>query len=425
MATVSVTGSALVDYLYGSVDFGSKAFARYRSRNAGDGGLRPGGLVFAEDLESFAGKSVNEVLGDVVGIVQPDARNIGGPAVVAAIHTAQVGVGDGVAVRFHGTRGDDEAGEMIVHRAGEAPLGLDGYEISEGPTPSTIVLSDPAYEAGAGERCFINTIGASWHFSVEQLGRSFYDADIALFAGTALVPGLHDHLGECLAQARDAGTVTVVGTVYDFRNEQLAPGSPWPLAGDRDSWRDIDIVVTDQLEALKITGANDVDEAVDTFLDGGVGAAVITRGVDDVVAESQRAPLNLSGRMRLPVSQLVRRHHREGGGPLSTQVGDTTGCGDNFVGGLVHALAVRLDRLGSTRPGAGQDAVAATPSERAARRDAAMIDPVEILMPAVVSGGFASFYLGGTYRESERGEKARLLAPYLSAYAEQIGRSEA
>ncbi len=409
MATISVTGSALVDYLYGSVDFSSEAFTRYRSHRDGDGGLRVGGLVFAEDLEAFAGKRVSEVLADIVGETEADAQNIGGPAVVAAIHAAQVGIGDGVAVRFHGTRGDDEAGEMIVRSAGQTPLGLDGYEVGEGPTASTIVLSDPSYDGGAGERCFINTIGASWHYSIEQLGQSFYDADIALFAGTALVPGLHDHLDECLAHARQAGAVTVVGTVYDFRNEQLAPGAPWPLAGSRDSWRDIDIVVTDQLEALKITGADDVDEAVDTFLDGGVGAAIITRGVDDVVAESQRAPLNRSGRMRLPVSHLVRQHHRDGGGPFAGQIGDTTGCGDNFVGGLVHALAVRLDRMGT--------------SERVARRDAAMIDPVDLLMPAVVSGGFASFYLGGTYRERERGEKMRLLAPYLSAYAEQIGHS--
>lgn len=421
MAKVSVTGSALVDYLYGSVDFGSEAFARHLSRSAGDGGLRPGGLVFAEDLESFAGKSVNEVLAEIVGTSGPDARNVGGPAIVAAIHAAQIGIGDGVAVRFHGTRGDDESGEMIVREVGETPLGLDGYRVSQGPTPSTIVLSDPAHDGGAGERCFINTIGASWHFSVEQLDRSFYDADIALFAGTALVPGLHDHLDESLAQAREAGAVTVVGTVYDFRNEQLAPDSPWPLAGGRDSWSEIDIVVTDQVEALKITGANDVDEAVDTFLDAGVGAAVVTRGVDDVVAESQRAPLNLSGRMRLPVSHLIRQHHREGGGPFPRQVGDTTGCGDNFLGGLVHALAVRLDGMGSDKRDAGQESGTPGRDERVARRDEAMIDPVEILMPAVVSGGFASFYLGGTYRERERGEKARMLAPYLAAYAEQIG----
>lgn len=90
--------------------------------------------------------------------------------------------------------------------------------MAAGPTFSTIVLSDPSYADGAGERCFINTIGAAFRFSSEHLPSSFYKSDVVLFGGTALVPTLHDHLDECLSMARKRRALNVVGTVYDFRN---------------------------------------------------------------------------------------------------------------------------------------------------------------------------------------------------------------
>src|SRR5512137_2003070 len=48
-------GCGLIDYLYAPVDFASPQFRRYASRADGDGGLRAGRLVFAEELERFAG----------------------------------------------------------------------------------------------------------------------------------------------------------------------------------------------------------------------------------------------------------------------------------------------------------------------------------------------------------------------------------
>jgi sugar/nucleoside kinase (ribokinase family) len=80
----------------------------------------------------------------------------------------------------------------------------------------------------------------------------------------------------------------------------------------------------------------------------------------------------------------------------SGQKGDTTGCGDNFVGGVLLSMIMQLED----------------------RKE--LLDLVEACSWGVVSGGAACFYMGGTYAESEKGEKLSLISPYLKAYNKQI-----
>lgn len=398
MKSIGVTGCALIDYLYTGVDFSSDAFRAYQTRAPGDGGLKPGALVFASDLEQFAGEALEDVLTRIVGPREPDAANIGGPAIVAAIHAAQLGAVDGIPVRFYGPRGSDADSTLPLHRLSASPLSLESYREFTGATPSTIVLSDPAYSNGAGERSFINTIGAAAHYSPDTLDDDFYDCDLVLFGGTALVPSLHDRLDECVVRAHEAGAVTVIGTVYDFRNEQRSPDTPWPLLHERENYGAVDLLITDHEEALRISGAADAQEAVDRFLSWGVGAAVVTCGTDPLVAESRGGRLPTSERIELPICERIRTEHLAGYNPLSAAGKDTTGCGDNFVGGVLYAIAQLLS--GSRLDGA---------------------DLKAILAHGVVAGGIASFHLGGTYLESSAGEKAAVVEEYLADYLAQVG----
>lgn len=398
MTHIGVTGCALIDYLYSSVDFSSPAFLTYQTRSAGDGGLRPGGLVFASDLEDFAGVPLKEVLENVVGNHEPDAANVGGPAIVAAIHTGQVGAQKDIRVSFYGARGNDRDGSLPLERLADAPLSLSAYRVFPGPTPSTIVLSDPDYAAGSGERCFINTIGAATHYSPESLNDDFFDSDLVLFGGTALVPSLHDRLDECVVRAHQRGAITVIGTVYDFRNEQRAPDKPWPLLERADNYQHVDLLITDHEEALRISGAQSAHGALETFLDWGVGAAVVTRGTEPLIAESVGERLPKCGRIELPISEDISAENAAGDNPLGSEGKDTTGCGDNFVGGALYALARAKSR-----------AVLASTDFRS------------VLAHGVVAGGIASFHLGGTYREETAGEKAVLVREYYAKYLAQIG----
>ncbi len=80
------------------------------------------------------------------------------------------------------------------------------------------------------------------------------------------------------------------------------------------------------------------------------------------------------------------------------QKGDTTGCGDNFVGGLLASLALQLE--------AGQ------------KRGA--FDIIDACSMAIVSGGLSCFYLGGTYLEEMSGEKRRKIEALYGLYLQQL-----
>ena len=76
---------------------------------------------------------------------------------------------------------------------------------------------------------------------------------------------------------------------------------------------------------------------------------------------------------------------------------DTTGCGDNFAGG-VYASTIR--QISENRP------------------------PLSLKKAAVsgiIAGGFAGLYLGGVYHEQYSGEKTRKLVPFLTEYRYQTG----
>jgi sugar/nucleoside kinase (ribokinase family) len=390
---ISGTGCSLVDYLYTDVSFTSEAFRRYQSKTEGDGGLEPGKLVFAAELEEFAGAPFADILRDIVGARPPDARNLGGPAVVALIHAAQLTEESDVSVRFYGVRGDDAGGRFINDIVGRAPIDVSRYAVRPGQTPFTNVFSDPSYDSGHGERTFVNALGVAAEFGENDIDDSFFEADIVLFGGTGLVPPLHDALTPLLSKSRDQGAVTVVSTVYDFRAEKRDPTAPWPLGDTEQSLPLIDLLVTDREEALRISGRNDVEQAVRRFIEGGVHTCIITQGSDDILLCSDGglfAPVELT---TLPVSARVRQETRRN----PAAAGDTTGCGDNFVGGLLASLAWQLE---SRRRGS--------------------LDLPEACAWAIASGGYTCFYIGGTFIEDHPGQKRSLIAPYVQSYREQI-----
>ena len=70
------------------------------------------------------------------------------------------------------------------------------------------------------------------------------------------------------------------------------------------------------------------------------------------------------------------------------KAGDTTGCGDNFVGGVLSSLAVQREEQGQ-----------------------ALIPDLErAVAEGVCAGGLALYSTGGTFRENVPGEKALLLS---------------
>ncbi len=383
-----------MDYLYTPVNFADPKFGKYLSKKPGDGGLSPGKLVFKEEFDQFTHEAYGQVRDTITGGKPPVTLNIGGPSMVSLIHAAQMLHGLPAEVAFYGGKGDDEGSAFIEDKLARTPLKIGKYKTAGQHTPFTDVLSDPEFDQGHGERIFINNIGAAWEFKPSDLDDPFFDSDMVVFGGTALVPHIHTALCELLDKARTRKAITVVNTVYDFLNEKQAPSERWPLGRSVETYHHIDLLITDMEEALRLSGTPSVEAAVDFFKSAGAGAVIITHGSNPLHFFADNALFGRMPHTTLPVSDRVKlelSQHPE-------QAGDTTGCGDNFVGGVIASMA-RQQLARPERP----------------------INLSRAIALGVASGGFACFYHGGTYYEDVPGQKAKQVEPYRRDYVTQVG----
>jgi len=390
---ISGTGCALVDYLYQPVSFTGDIFNRYASLQPGDGGLAPGKLVFKDEFEKFSGENYLKVREQITQDKPPVTLNIGGPSIVSLIHAAQMLTGTPAEVYFYGSKGCDEGAAFIDERLLQTPIKTGKYKTVDQYTPFTDVLSDPEYDHGHGERIFINNIGAAWELYPEDLDNAFFESDMVVFGGTALTPLVHQSLLELLQRAKNNKAITVVNTVYDFLNEKTNPEIAWPLGRSVETYDYIDILITDKEEALRLSNRHTVDEAMSFFQKTGVGAAIITHGAN-AVRYFARGEMFVAISGQKPVSEKVRNtliHHPE-------RAGDTTGCGDNFAGGVIASVA----RQRINQPGQP-------------------VNMEEAFNWGIVSGGYTCFYHGGTFYEEYPGQKKELMEPYYRDYLNQTG----
>lgn len=392
--TISGCGCSLADNVYNYIDFSSPAFKQYTSQKPGDGGLKPGALVFTEELEAFAGQPFKNILEELAQGRPPDAFNIGGPSVVSLIHVAQVLDKSRAKVSYYGAMGDDQTAEKLTGILRKTPLNIDHYmHIENEATPFTDVFSDPNYNKGKGERVFVNNIGAAWQYGPADLDESFFGAQLCVFGGTALVPQIHDHLVGLLKKCKSRGARTIINTVYDFRNEKKDPERRWPLGQTDESYRLCDLLIMDQEEAIRMSGTKNIEEAIRFFIDKKVSALMITRGDEPVMLYSNGDFFRELPVKKMPVSERVVRELQA----KTERSGDTTGCGDNFAGGVIASVANQMMR-GETAP--------------SLREACAM---------GIAAGGFACFYMGGTYLENTPNEKREKIEAYYSDYLKEIG----
>ena len=389
---ISGIGCSLIDNLYTNVSFSSENFRKYCSKKNGDGGLTPGKLAFRDNLSQFAGKDYAKILHDIVGENPPDIVNIGGPAIVAMIHASQLLNGEDVEIEFHGRYGNDEFGRTIMSFLNKTQVNTYYYKEIHGTTPSTDVFSDPVYNRGHGDRTFVNSIGVASDFKPEEISPVFYRADLVFFGGTALLPRIHKGLTEILSKAKENNAVTVVGTAFDFINEQKSPDKRWPIGRGDESYPYIDLIITDHLEALRLSGMKTKEKAAQFFQNKGAGACYITHGVEPIFFYSNGNLFKSCELTRRPISETLVNDLK-----IKTPNGDTTGCGDNFAGGILASLAKQIFTYKKGE-----------------------LDMMEALAWGVASGGFACFYPGGMYSESVPGEKREKIEYYVNKYKQQI-----
>ena len=387
-------GCSLVDNLYSPVNFKSDGYKKWSHGNTLGAGIITGGLVFGEDLEKSAGKKYEDILKEIIDKGVSPKKNIGGPAIVALINIAQI-MGKEANIGFFGARSDDENGRFITDKLGFFGIDISRYAVADGLTPFTDVLSDPSYHNNTGERSFINYIGSGAELSGSNLDNSFFNADILIYGGTALTPGLHDDLSSLLKRGKEKSCLNFVNTVYDFRNQNLNPDKSWPLVSEEEDYQLIDLLIADNEEAGRISGQESKEEALAFFSEKGVHSVIITHGAEDLVCYSDGLFFMEKGIFSLPVSISAGSKMR---GLSDESSADTTGCGDNFAGGVYASTVIQLKDRQDIKPSLKQAAAW-----------------------GVVSGGFAGLYSGGVYYEQKQGEKLEKLKILFEEYKNQIG----
>ncbi len=360
-------------------------------------GIITGGLVFGEDLEKSSGEKYKDILNEITGGGLSPDKNVGGPAIVALINITQMIDRNEISIGFLGARADDENGRYIAEKLSSFDIDLSGYVVLDGQTSFTDVLSDPSYNDNNGERSFVNYIGAAGKLSGRDIDDSFFDADILIYGGTALTPGLHDDLSFLVKKGKEAGCLNFVNTVYDFRNQNLNPDKPWPLVDEERDYRMIDLLIADNEEARRISGLYSKEEAIVYFAERGVRSVIITHGSEELICYSDGLLFKEMGVFTMPVSESAGDHMRA---LPAGSTADTTGCGDNFAGGVYASTALQLQNIINKKPSLKQAAAW-----------------------GVVSGGFTGLYQGGVYYEKKQGEKLEKLKILFEKYKQQTGES--
>ena len=219
---------------------------------------------------------------------------------------AAVSGGLGAKVGFVGLLGRDYFGDFLHARLAEYGVDTGGIrrerDILTGLTVSLV---------REGERALVTVLGSIAGLRSEDLPWDYIRQGRHLhLASYYLQTCLRPEIGGILAAARQAGMTTSLDPGWDPREEW-----DWPAVAAL--LPDVDIFLPNETEALHLIGTADINAALAAMLAAGAGIVAVKQGAEGAIAGRG------AERVKAP--------------PLRINVVDTTGAGDSFDAGFVHA----------------------------------------------------------------------------------------
>ncbi|CAM9753466.1 unnamed protein product [Choristocarpus tenellus] len=147
-------------------------------------------------------------------------------------------------------------------------------------------------------------------------------------------PCLWKDLPGLLEEARREGCTCSLGPQYDASEQWQGLEEIYPL---------LDVFIPNELEARKLSGYHDIEEAARFFIAKGVGLVVITQGAAGGFAMQSRdreTETNGTGGSQSERLRAEEGHTRWDQTCRSVKVVDTTGAGDAFSAGFLYAWKV-------------------------------------------------------------------------------------
>lgn len=263
-------------------------------------------------IADVLGRAVDELpKGQTSRIIDEIRLTAAGSAGGTAVDLARLGV-DVVAV---GALGDDRLGRFL-----RATLHDEGVEVEHLVTKPGVQTSATILPiSSAGERPAWHVPGANALLGPEDIADTALEGcDAVHLGGITALPRLDGiPAAALLERARGTGAFVTADCLGVKRDDALAVLEPvLPF---------VDVFMPNDAEALRISGASDIEAAAHQFRARGAGAVIVTQGAQGCLIADDAG------------TRCV--------GALSVPVVDTTGAGDAFCAGIIaaHGLGWSLD----------------------------------------------------------------------------------
>jgi sugar/nucleoside kinase (ribokinase family) len=249
-----------------------------------------------------------------------------GGALIEEIRVSPAGAAGGTAITMAklgartvtvGALGSDDIGDLVVTMLGRLGVETDHLARKEGVQTSATVLPIRPN----GDRPALHVIGANGSFTRDDVPWDVIEqADTLHLGGPEF---MHELAPEILGFCREHGVRTSADVLADGWPELLDLIGP---ALEQVQW-----FLPNEDQAMKLTGADDVEAAGKALIERGIGGCAITCGARGSVVVTN------DGAERVPA--------------FETDVVDTTGCGDAFSAGFMRGLSLGRSPVDSARLG--------------------------------------------------------------------------
>ena len=213
----------------------------------------------------------------------------------------------GAAVRTAGAIGDDPPGDLLLSLLGRA--GIDTSLVvrkADAPTSMSVLPIRPN-----GERPALHLLGANLAYTLDDVDfDAVAAADHVHLGGTEMLGP--DFAMRVLKHTKENGATTSV--------DLIAPGGMGAFDLIAPALAYTDFLLPNEDQVLGFTGATDLADGCKRLLEAGAGLIAVTCGADGALV------VNNEGTEQVPA--------------FAVDVVDTTGCGDAFSAGFVHALTI-------------------------------------------------------------------------------------
>ena len=214
--------------------------------------------------------------------------------------------------------GNDACGAYIRSQCEEKGIDTAGIHVN----PSYVTSASVVLIQEDGERSFLSRPdGSADSFGSADVDLSLIQPGLKVLSIGSLFTSRDFDLNcaaKVLRRAKEVGAVTVADFVTN-RKDGTLDEIQQVLAY-------LDYAIPSKGEALYYTGMDDVESAARAFLERGVKNVVVKLGTDGALA------LNAGGKWTVPA--------------IPARTVDTTGAGDNFVGGFIVGLLEDRDLVG-------------------------------------------------------------------------------